>query len=110
MDSLKFTEIELETIANAMDDYMCYADDEFASSEDLIGGQSVEDRVTSINNKIDSYFTLKNQITNTLLIVNKESDGESINNTLKVLLDVVSYDQLKEIKNIIENDYLIDVN
>ena len=56
---IDFTEHELETIAAAMDDYMCYADDEFASSEDLIGGLSVEDRVTSINNKIDSFFTSK---------------------------------------------------
>ena len=109
MDLSKFTEIELETISLSMDDYINY-DDESLSNDELIGGQSVSDRVTSIQNKIDSYFTLKNQITNTLLIVNKESEGESINNTLKVLLDVVTYDQLKEIKNIIENDYLIDVN
>jgi len=109
MDSSKFTEIELETIANAMEDYINY-DDESLSNDELIGGLSVEDRVTSIQNKIDSYFILKNQIRDTLLIVNKESQGESITNTLKVLLDVVSYDQLKEIKNIIENDYLIDVN
>ena len=109
MDLSKFTEIELETIANAIEDYINY-DDESLSSEDLIGGISIEDRVNSIQNKIERYFTLKNQITDTLLIVNKESQGESINNTLKVLLDVVTYDQLKEIKNIIENDYLIDVN
>ena len=109
MDLSKFTEIELETIANAMEDYINY-DDESLSNDELIGGLSVEDRVTSIQNKIDSYFILKNQIRDTLLIVNKESEGESINNTLKVLLDVVSYDQLKQIKNIIENDYLIDVN
>ena len=109
MDLSKFTEIELETIANAMEDYINY-DDESLSNDELIGGLSVEDRVTSIQNKIDSYFILKNQIRDTLLIVNKESEGESINNTLKVLLDVVTYDQLKEIKNIIENDYLIDVN
>jgi len=58
MDLSKFTEIELETIANAMEDYINY-DDESLSSEDLIGGLSVEDRVTSINNKIDSFFTSK---------------------------------------------------
>tara|TARA_Y100001978_G_scaffold25487_1_gene21839 strand:+ start:180 stop:509 length:330 start_codon:yes stop_codon:yes gene_type:complete len=109
MDLSKFTEIELETISLSMDDYINY-DDESLSNDELIGGQSVEDRVTSIQNKIDSYFILKNQIRDTLLIVNKESEGESITNTLKVLLDVVTYDQLKEIKNIIENDYLIDVN
>ena len=109
MDLSKFTEIELETISLSMDDYINY-DDESLSNDELIGGQSVSDRVTSIQNKIDSYFILKNQIRDTLLIVNKESEGESITNTLKVLLDVVTYDQLKEIKNIIENDYLIDVN
>ena len=109
MDLSNFTENELETISLSMDDYINY-DDESLSNDELIGGLSVEDRVTSIQNKIDSYFILKNQIRDTLLIVNKESEGESITNTLKVLLDVVTYDQLKEIKNIIENDYLIDVN
>jgi len=109
MNLSNFTENELETISLSMDDYINY-DDESLSNDELIGGQSVSDRVTSIQNKIDSYFILKNQIRDTLLIVNKESEGESITNTLKVLLDVVSYDQLKEIKNIIENDYLIDVN
>ena len=58
MDLSKFTEIELETIANAIEDYINY-DDESLSNEDLIGGLSVEDRVTSINDKIDSYFTSK---------------------------------------------------
>ena len=58
MDLSKFTEIELETIANAMEDYINY-DDESLSDDELIGGLSVEDRVTSINNKIDSYFTSK---------------------------------------------------
>ena len=55
---IDFTEFELETIANAMEDYINY-DDESLSNEDLIGGLSVEDRVTSINNKIDSFFTSK---------------------------------------------------
>ena len=109
MNLSNFTENELETISASMDDYINY-NDESLSNDELIGGLSVEDRVNSIQNKIERYFTLKNQITDTLLIVNKESQGESINNTLKVLLDVVTYDQLKEIKNIIENDYLIDVN
>ena len=58
MDLSKFTEIELETIANAMEDYINY-DDESLSNDELIGGVSVEDRVTSINNKIDSFFTSK---------------------------------------------------
>ena len=57
--TLTFTEAELETIAAAMDDYMAYADDEFANQDDLIGGLSVADRVNSINNKIDEAF--KNQ-------------------------------------------------
>ena len=50
---IDFTEYELETIANAMDDYINY-DDESLDDDDLIGGLSVSDRVTSINNKIDS--------------------------------------------------------
>ena len=50
--TLTFTEAELETIGGAMDDYMAYADDEFANQDDLIGGLSVEDRVNSINDKI----------------------------------------------------------
>ena len=58
MDLSKFTEIELETIANAMEDYINY-DDESLSNDELIGGVSIEDRVTSINDKIDSYFTSK---------------------------------------------------
>ena len=57
--TLKFTEAELETIASALDDYMAYADDEFASQDDLIGGLPVEDRINSINDKIDEAF--KNQ-------------------------------------------------
>ena len=54
--TLTFTEAELETIGAAMDDYMCYADDEFANQDDLIGGLSVADRVDSIQNKIDEVF------------------------------------------------------
>ena len=50
---IDFTEFELETIANAMEDYMQY-DDEKLNTEFLFGGLSVSDRVTSINNKIDS--------------------------------------------------------
>lgn len=50
---IDFTEFELETIANAMDDYINY-DDEKLDTELLFGGLSVADRVTSINNKIDS--------------------------------------------------------
>ena len=53
--SVKFTEIELETIANAMDDYILY-DDEKLNTESLFGGLSVYDRVTSIQDKIDKVF------------------------------------------------------
>ena len=53
--TLSFTEAELETIANAMDDYMAYADDQ-ASADDLIDGLPVEERVYSIQNKIDKVF------------------------------------------------------
>ena len=54
--TLTFTKAELETIGAAMDDYMCYADDEFANQDDLIGGISVADRVNSINDKINAVF------------------------------------------------------
>ena len=50
---IDFTEYELETIANAMEDYIQY-DDEKLDTELLFGGLSVADRVTSINNKIDN--------------------------------------------------------
>ena len=52
----QFTEAELETIAAAMDDYINYQDDN-ANSDDLIGGLSVEDRVNSINAKINAIFS-----------------------------------------------------
>ena len=48
-----FTEIELETIANAMDDYINY-DDEKLDTELLFGGLSVAERVNSIQTKIDN--------------------------------------------------------
>ena len=57
--TLTFTEAELETIGAALDDYMAYADDEFASQDDLIGGLPVADRINSINDKIHEAF--KNQ-------------------------------------------------
>ena len=53
--TLTFTEAELETIANAMEDYMQY-DDEKLNTEFLFGGLSVADRVDSIQNKIDKVF------------------------------------------------------
>ena len=52
---IDFTEFELETIANAMEDYMQY-DDEKLNTEFLFGGLSVERRVLSIQNKIDTLF------------------------------------------------------
>ena len=53
---IQFTEAELETISAAMDDYIHYQDDN-ANPEDLIGGLSVEDRVSSINEKIYQFFS-----------------------------------------------------
>ena len=48
---IDFTEYELETIANAMEDYINY-DDEKLDTESLFGGLSVADRVNSIQDKI----------------------------------------------------------
>ena len=50
---IDFTEFELETIANAMEDYINY-DNENLNTELLFGGLSVADRVNSIQDKIDS--------------------------------------------------------
>ena len=52
---IDFTDAELETIAAAMDDYIAY-DDPSIDPEDLIGGLSVESRVTSICQKIDEVY------------------------------------------------------
>ena len=52
---IDFTESELETIANAMEDYINY-NDESLDEDELIGGLSVERRVLSIQNKIDKVF------------------------------------------------------
>ena len=52
---IDFTEHELETIANAMEDYINY-DDELLNEDELIGGLSVERRVLSIQNKIETLF------------------------------------------------------
>ena len=54
--TLTFTEAELETIGAALDDYLAYADDEFASQDDLIGGLPVIDRINSIDDKITAVF------------------------------------------------------
>ena len=50
---IDFTEFELETIANAMEDYMQY-DSEKLNTESLFGGLSVSERVYSILEKIDN--------------------------------------------------------
>ena len=50
-----YSESEWETIYASMDDYIHYQDDD-AQEEDLIGGISVEDRVDSINSKINTVF------------------------------------------------------
>ena len=52
---INFTEFELETIANAMEDYIQY-DDEKLNTEFLFGGLSVSERVNSIQTKIDKVF------------------------------------------------------
>ena len=52
---IDFTEFELETIANAMQDYIQY-DDEKLDTDLLFGGLSVETRCLSIQNKIDTLF------------------------------------------------------
>ena len=54
--NLQFTDTELDTIAAALDDYMAYADDEFANQDDLVGGLPVAERVNSINDKITAVF------------------------------------------------------
>ena len=52
---IDFTEFELETIANAMEDYIQY-DSEKLNTDLLFGGLSVERRCLSIQNKIDTLF------------------------------------------------------
>ena len=57
---IDFTEFELETIYNSLDDYIHY-DDEDELPENLIGGLSVANRVESIQNKIDLIFKSNNK-------------------------------------------------
>ena len=57
---IDFTEFELETIYNSLDDYIHY-DDEDELPENLIGGLSVANRVESIQNKIDLVFKINNK-------------------------------------------------
>ena len=53
--SINFTEVELETIEKAMDDYMCYHDPNTPAS-DLIGGLPVAERVKDIMFKITEAY------------------------------------------------------
>ena len=48
---INFTEVELETIATALDDYIHY-DNEDLTEDELIGGIPVIERVDSIQDKI----------------------------------------------------------
>ena len=57
---IDFTEFELETIYNSLDDYIHY-DDEDELPENLIGGLSVANRVESNQNKIDLVFKINNK-------------------------------------------------
>ena len=57
---IDYTEFELETIYNSLDDYIHY-DDEDELPENLIGGLSVANRVESIQNKIDLVFKINNK-------------------------------------------------
>ena len=57
---IDFTEFELETIYNSLDDYIHY-DDADGLPENLIGGLSVANRVESIQNKIDLVFKINNK-------------------------------------------------
>ena len=57
---IDFTEFELETIYNSLDDYIHY-DDEDELPENLIGGLSVSNRVESIQDKIDLIFKSKKE-------------------------------------------------
>ena len=55
MRLLQFDDNELETILSSLDDYVNYHDDDL-SEDELIGGISVLDRVTSIREKIQSVY------------------------------------------------------
>ena len=54
---IKFTDAELETISAALDEY-AYYDNEDLSEDELIGGIPVIERVDSIQDKIEKFFTL----------------------------------------------------
>ena len=54
---INFTEFELETISLALDDYIHY-DNEDLTEDELVGGIPVIERVDSIQDKIEKFFTL----------------------------------------------------
>ena len=54
---INFTEVELETISLALDDYIHY-DNEDLTEDELVGGIPVIERVDSIQDKIEKLFTL----------------------------------------------------
>ena len=55
LDEYAYYDNELETILCSLDDYLDYHDDDL-SEDELIGGISVLDRVTSIREKIESVY------------------------------------------------------
>ena len=57
MRLLQFDDNELETIVAALDDYLNYHDEDLTEDE-LIGGIPVLERVDSIQDKIEQFFTL----------------------------------------------------
>ena len=77
---IDFTEFELETIANAMEDYIQY-DDEKLDTDLLFGGLSVADRVTSINNK------LTHEQLDELITISKGTYDAICNNAYKIFQD-----------------------
>ena len=54
---IDFTEYELETISLALDDYIHY-DNEDLTEDELVGGIPVIERVDSIQDKIEKFFSL----------------------------------------------------
>lgn len=59
--NMQFTEDELETIAEALGEYILHDDPEI-DPDDLIGGIPVADRCNSIMHKITQAFWIRSQI------------------------------------------------
>ena len=57
MRLLQFDDNELETILSSLDDYVNYHDEDL-SEDELVGGIPVIERVDSIQDKIEKFFTL----------------------------------------------------